>query len=176
MEFKDYYEILQINQSASVSEIKAAFKVQAIKWHPDKNPNVDTTAKMQEINEAKLILLDAEARQRYDIEYIKYKAFYSNKQKQQQQAEKSRQQSESSSQKEKKQTQENEYEFDDEVLRNWMRNARRQAVDLAKQTIKEVGELSVIATKAAGAEMLQMFAGYFVVGLIFFIIFKACSS
>ncbi len=174
MEFKDYYDILQINPSASISEIKAAFKAQAIKWHPDKNPNVDTTAKMQEINEAKLILLDAEARQRYDVEYTKYKAFYSNQQKRD--AERPRQESEASSQKQTQQTQEKEYEFDDEILRNWMRNARRQAVDLAKQTIKEVGELSVIATKAAGTEMLRMFAGYFVVGLIFLIIFKACSS
>ena len=56
--FRDYYAILVISQSASRVEIKSAYKKQAIKWHPDKNQGVDTTQRMQEINEAYLILND----------------------------------------------------------------------------------------------------------------------
>lgn len=158
MEFKDYYKILEVDPTSSLSDIKTAFKKQAIKWHPDRNPNADTTEKMQEINEAYLILKDLDARERYDREYLKYKQFYSN-----------------AHQSEKKQTQEQEYKFDDEILKNWMRNAKRQAVDLAKQTIREVGELSVTATKAAGSKMLVMFVGYIVIGFISLLLFKACS-
>jgi DnaJ-class molecular chaperone len=173
MEFKDYYKILGIKQSASFEEIKIAFKKQAIKWHPDRNLDTDTTKKMQEINEAYLILKDKEARERYDREYLRYKEFTSQTQKSYNQEK----QSQSNRQSENKQKEETpNYEFDDEILKNWMRNARRQAVDLAKQTIREVGELSVTATKAAGSKMLEMFLGYFVVGIIFLLIFKACSN
>lgn len=174
MEFKDYYKILEVDQSSNLSKIKSAFKKQAVKWHPDRNLNVDTTTKMQEINEAYLILKDIEARERYDREYLKYKEFNSSRQKQQ--SKKTKEKSQTYSQTEKKQTQEREYEFDDEILKNWIRNAKRQAVDLAKQTIKEIGELSVTATKAAGSKMLEMFVAYFVVGIIFLLIFKACSN
>lgn len=71
--FKDYYSILEIGMKATQADIKAAFKRQAMKWHPDCNPRLDTTSKMQDINEAKHILLDGNARERYDIEYIRYK-------------------------------------------------------------------------------------------------------
>ena len=60
--FIDYYELLEIDSSASPVDIKSAFKKQALKWHPDKNPGIDTTEMMQRINEAYLILKDEEAR------------------------------------------------------------------------------------------------------------------
>ena len=77
--FKDYYAILDISQSATLAEIKYAFRTQAIKWHPDKNQGNDTTEKMKEINEAKLILTDDEARVRYDREYMRFKSFQQGK-------------------------------------------------------------------------------------------------
>ena len=79
--FKDYYAILEISQSATLAEIKSAYRNQAMKWHPDKNRGMDTTEKMKEINEAKLILTDAEARVRYDREYLRFKSFQQEKQK-----------------------------------------------------------------------------------------------
>ena len=48
--FVNYYAILNITQNATKDEIKAAFKKQAIKWHPDKNPNTDTRNKRSILN------------------------------------------------------------------------------------------------------------------------------
>jgi curved DNA-binding protein CbpA len=175
MDFKDYYKILEIQQTASIEEIKIAFKKQAIKWHPDRNLNIDTTEKMQEINEAYLILKDKEARERYDREYSRFKEFTSRRKQSERERERySEKQTESTER--KHQAEAPNYEFDDEILKNWMRNARRQAVDLAKQTIREVGELSVTATKAAGSKMLQLFVSYAIGGFVLLIIFKACSG
>lgn len=174
MVFKDYYQILEIEQSATIIEIKSAFKKQAIKWHPDKNIGMDTTLKMQDINEAYLMLKDIEARKRYDLEYRSFKTFTAKKESTFNQKETNKESYRTENQ---KQTESQpEYEFDDEILKNWMRNARKQAVDLAIQTIKEMGELSVTATKAAGSKMLEWTLGYVVSGFILFLIFKACSS
>ena len=79
--FKDYYVILDISNSAILAEIKSAYRTQAKKWHPDKNHGIDTTEKMKEINEAKLILTDDEARIRYDREYLRFKSFQKEKEK-----------------------------------------------------------------------------------------------
>ncbi|MGM5471065.1 J domain-containing protein [Flavobacteriaceae bacterium LMO-SS05] len=167
--FKDYYSILEILQTATQAEIKLAFKTQALKWHPDKNIGFDTTIKMQEINEAYLILKDSDARRRYDIEYSKYKEF---KEQTQYQREERKYEKEESS---KTKSRSYEYEVEDETLEKWMRNARRQAVDLAKQTLKEIADLSVEATKQAGSKMFQMFIYYGISGLIVMLLFRACN-
>ena len=60
--FKDYYKILGIHRQASAQEIKSAYRAMSIKWHPDKNPNVNVTSIMQDINEAYAILKDEEKR------------------------------------------------------------------------------------------------------------------
>lgn len=174
MVFKDYYQILEIEQSSTISEIKSAFKKQAIKWHPDKNIGMNTTLRMQDINEAYLMLKHLEARKRYDLEYQNFKSFTAKKESafNQKETYKESYRTENQNQTESQP----EYEFDDEILKNWVRNARKQAVDLAIQTIKEMGELSITASKAAGAKMLEWIFGYVVGGVILFILFKTCSS
>jgi len=170
MKFVDYYDLLEIPPYATLVEIKTAFKKQAVKWHPDRNLGADTTERMQLINEAYLILKDEEARERYDQEYRRFKNFsssYSASQKRQ---------TENAHSKQEQHTSQPEFEFDDEVLMRWIRNARRQAVTLAKQTIIDVGKLSMTATKAAGREMLSKFLVYSVTGFILFILFQMCSS
>lgn len=164
--FVDYYKILEIEKKSTQQEIKAAFRKQAIKWHPDKNPNIDVNEKMQLINEAYLILKDEEARNHYDLEYIKFYNFYNSRKDQN---------SNSDFGKKEKQKVYEEYNFSDETLKKWMQNAKKQAVDLAKQTIREMGELSVKATKEAGSKMLETFVYYAIAGFVIMLLFKACN-
>ena len=86
--FKDYYEILKISRSATIEEIKTAYKKQSFKWHPDRNTGINTTFRMQEINEAKQVLLNPIARESYNRQYSDYKQQY----RQQKQADKGCQQ------------------------------------------------------------------------------------
>ena len=67
--FKNYYSILGIPETSTLAQIKAAYRAQALKWHPDKNPDRDTTELMKDINEAYSILSNVDARARYDKEY-----------------------------------------------------------------------------------------------------------
>ena len=59
MDILKYYEILCINKRATIDEIKYAYKQLCLKYHPDRNKNTDTTAKMSEINSAYEIIMGA---------------------------------------------------------------------------------------------------------------------
>jgi molecular chaperone DnaJ len=64
---RDYYEILGVSRSATLDEIKAAYRKLALKYHPDRNKN-DRAAeeKFKEATEAYEVLSDPEKRQAYD--------------------------------------------------------------------------------------------------------------
>lgn len=64
MEYKDYYQILGVERSATEAEIKKAFRKLAAKHHPDKPTGNEE--KFKEVNEAYEILGDAEKRAKYD--------------------------------------------------------------------------------------------------------------
>jgi len=62
-----YYETLSVERTASDSDIKAAFRKQAMQWHPDRNAgDNDAEHRFKEINEAYEILKDADKRAAYD--------------------------------------------------------------------------------------------------------------
>jgi molecular chaperone DnaJ len=65
---RDYYEILGVAKTASVEEIKSAYRKAALKWHPDRNPEHKEEAELRfrESTEAYSILSDAQKRQIYD--------------------------------------------------------------------------------------------------------------
>ena len=64
---QDYYETLDVGQSAGNDDIKSAYRKLAMKYHPDRNSG-DKTAehKFKEINEAYSVLGDEEKRAAYD--------------------------------------------------------------------------------------------------------------
>ncbi|MCK9404682.1 MAG: J domain-containing protein [Chitinophagaceae bacterium] len=67
MTFVDYYKILGLDKTATLKDIKNAYRKLARKYHPDLNPNdKDAKKNFQQINEANEVLSDPEKRKKYD--------------------------------------------------------------------------------------------------------------
>jgi molecular chaperone DnaJ len=63
----DYYEVLQVQRTATKVEIDRAYRKLAIKYHPDSNPNdPDATVRFKQCSEAYEVLSDPAKRSRYD--------------------------------------------------------------------------------------------------------------
>src|SRR5437867_9440865 len=64
---KDYYEILGVKKSASVDDIRKAFRKLARKYHPDVNPgDKKAEEKFKQMSEANDVLSDPKKRKIYD--------------------------------------------------------------------------------------------------------------
>lgn len=64
---RDFYEVLEVERTATADEVKRAYRRMAMQFHPDRNPDdPGAEAKFKEATEAYEILRDPEQRARYD--------------------------------------------------------------------------------------------------------------
>ena len=64
---RDYYEVLGVPKDASADDIKKAYRKNAMKYHPDRNPgDKEAEEKFKEVGEAYEVLSDADKKARYD--------------------------------------------------------------------------------------------------------------
>ena len=63
---RDYYEVLDVDRSATEKDLKNAFRRLARKYHPDRSDEPDAEEKFKEIQEAYAVLSDADKRAQYD--------------------------------------------------------------------------------------------------------------
>ncbi|HVH47233.1 MAG TPA: DnaJ domain-containing protein, partial [Labilithrix sp.] len=64
---RDYYEVLGVERTASTDEVRKAYKREALKHHPDRNPgDASAETKFKAVNEAYQVLSDDDKRRIYD--------------------------------------------------------------------------------------------------------------
>ena len=62
----DHYAALGLRSSATLADIKKAFRQQAALHHPDRNAAADAAARFRRVQEAYDVLADADKRKAYD--------------------------------------------------------------------------------------------------------------
>ena len=63
----DYYAVLGVSRTATVEEIRGAYRKLARQYHPDVNKESGASERFKQVTEAYEVLSDAERRQRYDM-------------------------------------------------------------------------------------------------------------
>ncbi len=63
---KDHYTALGLASSATLADIKKAFRQKAAQYHPDRNPDPEAPALFRLVQEAYDVLSDDAKRQAYD--------------------------------------------------------------------------------------------------------------
>jgi DnaJ family protein B protein 6 len=68
LEATDFYKLLNVSPDASTEEIKKAYRQEALRWHPDRNPDRKEEAELRfkKIAEAYSVLVDPHKRNEYD--------------------------------------------------------------------------------------------------------------
>src|SRR5260221_316862 len=64
---RDYYEVLSVSRESVADELRKAYRREALKHHPDRNPgDASAEAKFKEVTEAYQVLSDDDKRRIYD--------------------------------------------------------------------------------------------------------------
>jgi curved DNA-binding protein len=66
MEYRDYYQILGLQRTATADELKTAYRRLARKFHPDVSKEANAEERFKEVQEAYEVLKDPEKRAAYD--------------------------------------------------------------------------------------------------------------
>lgn len=66
MSTPDYYAVLGISSDASDADIKKRYRDLIVKYHPDRNPDLDAEERTKRINEAYTVLSDPVKRAEYN--------------------------------------------------------------------------------------------------------------
>lgn len=66
MKYKDYYQVMGLERTATAEDIKKAYRKLARKYHPDVSKETDAEEKFKEVAEAYEVLKDPEKRAAYD--------------------------------------------------------------------------------------------------------------
>src|SRR5580704_16359194 len=66
MEFRDYYQTLGLQRSASADDIRKAYRRLARKYHPDVSKEADALERFKQMQEAYEVLKDPKKRAAYD--------------------------------------------------------------------------------------------------------------
>jgi DnaJ-class molecular chaperone len=160
--FRDYYAILEVSYHALPEEIKSAYRQLSKKWHPDVNPDVEVTSKMQDINEAYCVLKDAEKRRRYDEEYKRFKQFQQTSNKTNSNHTSTTSSTATSSSK----SYYYDYNVNDESVWNDMESARAEATRLVREFLNNLKKDGKNAAKGAWEAIYP----YILVSIVFTII------
>ena len=154
--FKDYYQILDIDPDSTAEEIRKAYKVASMKYHPDRNPGKDTTSQMQDINEAYAILKDDDKRSRYDQEYKRFKQ-------------------ETTKVSEPKTTSwtYSTYDIKDENVKR--DDAREYARSLVEEFMQSLKRNTKVAVQAAGEELKSWVIVLIIMSILGLLFAKACT-
>lgn len=74
MSYRDYYQLLDVDRSASQEEVQKAFKKLARRYHPDVNKEAGAEDRFKDLNSAYDVLKDPEKRALYDKYGASWKA------------------------------------------------------------------------------------------------------